>query len=177
MLKVTGGKYRSRVLISPSEETIPTKGRVKEALFSALHDYLEGASVLDLFAGSGALGIEALSRGASHCVFVDESPKAIETIRGNLASLKEENAKVIKGGAVEYLENCGKTFDIIFLDPPYARSDLYEKTISSIAEKNMLTNNGVLVIEFEGDKTFALDAFSKYKEYHYGRSRIIIAKK
>lgn len=176
MLKVTGGKYRSRVLLSPSEETIPTKGRVKEALFSAINEDIFDALVLDLFAGSGALGIEALSRGASKAVFVDDSPRAIATINENLKLLKENNARVVKGDALDFLNDSVEQYNVIFLDPPYAREDLYEGTIRCIIDKKMLKQNGVIVIEFEGEKSFDLGAFSSHKEYHYGRSRLIIAR-
>lgn len=177
MLKVMGGKYRSRMLLSPGEETIPTKGRVKEAIFSALHEEMEGASILDLFAGSGALGIEALSRGASFSVFVDESDTAIKVIEGNLKALKENNAEVHKGDSLEFLENCQRKFDIIFLDPPYLRDDLYGKSIEMIISRDLLNPEGILMIEYEGEKQFALDEFSSSKEYHYGRTRVVIARK
>jgi 16S rRNA (guanine966-N2)-methyltransferase len=121
-MRIVGGKYRHRIIIYPDDatHTRPTKDRVREAIFSAIGD-ISNARVLDLYAGSGAMGIEALSRGASHCTFVDISPIAIKTIKENLNNLKIDNNEfeVIKNKDINAIESFTNKFDLIILVPPY----------------------------------------------------------
>ena len=132
-MRVISGSARGLKLVSPEGiKTRPTLDRVKEALFSMLYPYLSGALILDLFAGSGALGIEALSRGADKSYFIDNSGEAISCIKSNISAAKfAEASVVIKTDAIEFLKNCNQKFDIIFLDPPYANG-LYENAINLI---------------------------------------------
>jgi len=124
-VRVVAGTYRGRRLVAPpGDATRPTSDRVREALFSVLGASVEGARVLDLFAGSGALGIEALSRGAAATVFVDRAPEAIKAIRANLAALGIE-ADVRRSearAAVRAALARGEAYDLVFLDPPYRRA-------------------------------------------------------
>jgi 16S rRNA (guanine966-N2)-methyltransferase len=121
-MRVIAGRYGGRRLQAPSgEATRPTSDRVREALFSVLGDRVDGARVLDLFAGSGALGIEALSRGAVEATFVDSAPAAIRVVRANLEALGAE-AQVRRADARRFLGSASaaaRQYDLVFLDPPY----------------------------------------------------------
>lgn len=178
-MRVISGKARGLKLISPAgNNTRPTLDRVKEALFSMLLPYLNGASVLDLFAGSGALGIEALSRGADKAIFVDSSKVSIECVKKNLAAAKLENfATVINSSSENYLKKCTEKFDIIFLDPPYAQS-LYEDTLLLIEKNNLLSESGIIVIEWDYNIGFngKIGHFEILKEKKYGRVGITVLK-
>lgn len=178
MLRVSGGKYRGRNLEVPEVGTVPTKNRVREAMMSICAFATEGAEVLDLFAGSGALGIEALSRGAKHCVFVDADRKACEIIKRNLALIKEQNAQVINMPAREALERMKeKKFDLVFLDPPYAKKELYEESISFLLENEMLSNGAVVLVEYEGELQIDDSRFSFRRDYTYGMTKLIQLRK
>jgi 16S rRNA (guanine966-N2)-methyltransferase len=123
-MRVVAGEARGRSLVAPpGVDTRPTTDRVRESIFNALRsiDAIDAATVLDLFAGSGALGIEALSRGAAHCTFVDTSPQAIKTIQANLASTRlADRARVVHADAFAFLAGTEGQFDLALLDPPYA---------------------------------------------------------
>ena len=179
-VRVISGSARGLKLVSPDGiKTRPTLDRVKEALFSMLYPYLNGAIILDLFAGSGALGIEALSRGADKSYFIDNSQEAISCINSNIAAAKfNESSVVLKADAIEFLKKCGKKFDIIFLDPPYA-NDLYEVAIKLISENEILAKDGLINVEQDLDnnpiKTFN-EAFEVFKEKKYGRVGITVLK-
>ena len=124
-MRVIAGTYGGRRLQAPpGEATRPTSDRVREALFSILGDRVDGARVLDLFAGSGALGLEALSRGAASATFVDSAPAAIRSVRANLAALGAE-AEVVRSDALRWLRAApsgARQYDLVFLDPPYRRA-------------------------------------------------------
>lgn len=150
-MRVISGTARGKKLNSlEGLETRPTLDRVKEAVFNIIQFNVKGATVLDLFSGSGALGIETLSRGAKEAVLCDVSNKAIQVINKNLQETKLlDKAKVIKGDYIEILKKLktqAKKFDIIFLDPPY-KSDYVIKAIQYIIELDLLTENGIIIIE------------------------------
>lgn len=174
MLRIIGGKHRSRLIKTPEQGTVPTKNRVREACFSALAPYLNGAKVLDLFAGSGALGIEALSRGAKEAVFVDKNPAACVIIKDNLTSLKEAG-EVIND---DYLNALGRLsasrFDLVFLDPPYAEKSYYQTSIDYLLSHNMLSPSAGVVLEYEGELELDRSGFAKAKDYRYGYTRLLI---
>ncbi len=124
-MRVVAGAYRGRRLVAPpGDATRPTSDRVREALFSVLGVSVDGARVLDLFAGSGALGIESLSRGAAEAVFVDRAPEAIKAIRANLGALgiEAEVRRCEARAAVRAAFARGEAYDLVFLDPPYRRA-------------------------------------------------------
>ena len=179
-MRVISGSARGLKLVSPDGmKTRPTLDRVKEALFSMLYPYLNGAVILDLFAGSGALGIEALSRGADKSYFIDNSQDAISCINSNIAAARfNESSVVLMSDAIEFLKNCNNKFDIIFLDPPYA-NDLHEVAIKIISENEILTKYGLIIVEQDLDnkpiKTFD-QAFEIFKEKKYGRVGITVLK-
>ena len=129
-MRVITGIARGRRLKEPNGmETRPTTDRVKEGIFSSIQFEVEGRKVLDLFGGTGQMGIEALSRGAAHCTFVDLQKQAVAIIRENVNSTGfADQSTVIQGDALAYLSRCREKFDLIFLDPPY-ESGLLEKAM------------------------------------------------
>ena len=135
-MRVITGKARGTLLKTlPGEELRPTAARVKEGLFSAIQFDIEGRRVLDLFAGSGQLGIEALSRGAEHAVFIDESADAVNCINANLRNTGlQASAEVRRGDYASYLFATQEVFDIVFIDPPY-RNGLYDNAMELAAKK------------------------------------------
>ena len=134
-LRVIAGEFRSRLLRSlPGLDTRPTPDRLREALFNVLAPHIEGAVFLDAYAGTGAVGIEALSRGAKRAIFVERSRAAVEVIRENLAALGiPDRAEVFTGKAQPVLERM--TADIVFLDPPYALTKEYEQALATLGER------------------------------------------
>ena len=179
-MRVVAGTARGTVLKTPEGMlTRPTADRVKEAVFSILHFDVQDAVVLDLFGGTGQLGIEALSRGASSAVFVDASDAACKLIRENLRRTKlEAEGKVVRSDYMDFLKNCREKFDIILLDPPYAEVFL-ENSLNFITEIDILQTNGIIVTERALDKElpFEPDGFSRSKDYKYGNTLITLYRK
>jgi 16S rRNA (guanine966-N2)-methyltransferase len=171
-VRVVAGSLGGRRLKAPQgRATRPTSDRVREALFSILGD-LTGANVLDLFAGSGALGIEALSRGAAEAVFVDDDPKAIAAIRGNLAAL-DLTARVHKRAALAYLGNASDgPFDLVFVDPPYSSASELAGPLSERLPPVLTTSARIVS---ESDKRHPLElTLPLLDERVYGDTRIAI---
>ena len=179
-MRVITGKARGIQLKTPEGLTTrPTADRVKEALFSIIQFEIPGARVLDLFGGTGQLGIEALSRGAKSAVFVDAGEPACRLIKENLKRTKlEADAKVIRSDYLEYLKRCKETFDIILLDPPYAEVFL-ENALNCIGEIDILQTGGIIVAErpLEKDLTVELPGFERSKDYKYGKTLLTIYRK
>ena len=179
-MRIIGGKYRSRVLAEFAGENVrPTSDRAREALFNILSLNIYGARALDLFAGSGALGLEALSRGAREVIFNDCAKDSIAVVKKNIASLKialGEEANISQADYLFCLENAKGQFDLIFLDPPY-RFDYGEKALQKIAEKGLLSEGGVAVLErdraFEGE----IEGLCKYDERKYGKAYLTFFKR
>lgn len=151
-MRITGGEFASRRLRVPASAVRPTAERVREALFSMLahRDVLAGARVLDLFAGSGALGLEALSRGAASALFVESSRRVARTLAGNVAALGvERRARIVVRDAVSALQALaaeGARFDLCFLDPPYATGHAAQ-SLALLAEGGLLSERALLVAE------------------------------
>jgi 16S rRNA (guanine(966)-N(2))-methyltransferase RsmD len=179
-MRVVAGKAKGISLKTPDGmATRPTADRVKEALFSILHFDLPGAEVLDLFGGTGQLGIEALSRGASECVFVDEREDACKIIRENLKRTGFTNqASVLRSDYAAYLKKCSKKFDIIILDPPYAEIFL-ENSLKMITEIDILNSGGIMVAERPLGKELPWDfpGYQRSKDYKYGKTLITLYRK
>jgi 16S rRNA (guanine966-N2)-methyltransferase len=143
-MRVIAGSLKGRRLVCPKGDTVrPTTDKVKEAMFGALQFLLPGASVLDAFAGSGALGIEALSRGAEHVDFVEISPEHIVSLRQNLEAAQRERYSIYKGDVFKKMAELGK-YDIVLVDPPYD-ADLYVKFLEQ-ADNNGILNTGCKVV-------------------------------
>ena len=175
-MRIVGGKYRHRLIVYPDDatHTRPTKDRVREAIFSAVGD-ITNYNVLDLYAGSGAMGIEALSRGASHCVFVDNSVIAIKTIKENVANLKipNEEYEIIKNRDLIALDLLKQKFDLIILDPPYEEGQ-YEMIVDLLKQKDLLSENAIIVMEANRPIILENIDYKKNKEYHYGEIMVFI---
>ncbi len=174
MLKIAGGKFRSRQIEVPEVVTVPTKNIVREALANALRYKIPSANILDLFAGSGALGIEALSWGANKAYFVDKSLDATRTIRKNLASLKIENAEVINADFKDALNKINDKIDIVFMDPPYKDVEFYQEGVSLLLSSSILKDDAVIVLEYENEIVIDETPFEDVRNYKYGRNKIKI---
>lgn len=175
-MRVIAGEYKGRKLQTPADYSVrPTTDKVKEALFSILTDKIWGSKVLDLFSGTGNLGIEALSRGAQICVFGDNSRESIRLIKENIAHCKAERAIVKAGDFKKTLMNLEEKFDIIFLDPPYNRGML-ETCFELIRENDLLEERGVIVAEHRKNEDLPenLYGFEKIKERKYGIIKLSI---
>lgn len=174
MRVITGTARGRRLLELEGTETRPTAGRVKEGIFNIIQFDIEGRRVLDLFAGTGQLGIEALSRGAASAVFVEQRRDAAALVRENLKLTKlGESARVVQGEALAFLAAAGERFDLIFVDPPYA-SGLWEGVLGAISRFDILANHGIMVCESPAERELPdLPApYSKHRVYHYGKTRI-----
>ena len=174
MRVITGSARGRRLKQLEGLETRPTTGRVKEAVFSILQFDIEGRRVLDLFAGTGQLGIEALSRGAASAVFVEKRRDAANLIRENLKLTElTARARVVGGEAEAFLAGCRERFDLIFLDPPYA-AGLLEGALEMISRFDILANHGIMVCESPADQTMpaAAPPLLLHRTYRYGRVKI-----
>lgn len=175
MRVITGSARGRRLKELEGLETRPTTGKVKEALFSVIQFDIEGRRVLDLFAGTGQLGIEALSRGAECAVFVERRRDALQVIRENLEACgMTDKARVVNGDAMSYLKS-GEKFDLIFLDPPYA-SGLLEQALEEIVRFDICRRHGIIVAESTADKTLPPLAgpYALYREYRYGKIKLTV---
>ena len=179
-MRVITGKARGVQLKTPEGMlTRPTADRVKEALFSIINFDIPGAKVLDLFGGTGQLGIEALSRGAESAVFVDEREDACKIIRENLRRTRlEELGKVLRSDYLQYLRRCKDKFDIILLDPPYAEVFL-ENALKCITEIDILQSGGIIVTERPLGKElpYVFDGYTRSKDYKYGNTLLTLYRK
>lgn len=179
-MRVVAGKARGTVLKTPKGmQTRPTSDRVKEAMFSIIQFDIPGAKVLDLFGGTGQLGIEALSRGAKSVVFVDQSDNACKLIKENLVKAKlDSDGKIIKNDYENYLQTTRESFDIILLDPPYAEIFL-EKCLKLITEIDILHSGGIIVCErpLGKDLLGEFDGYTRSKDYKYGNTLLAVYRK
>lgn len=179
-MRVITGKARGIQLKTPEGLTTrPTSDRVKEALFSIIQFEIPGARVLDLFGGTGQLGIEALSRGAKSATFVDAGEPACRLIRENLRRTKlEGDGKVVRSDYMDYLKRCREEYDIIFLDPPYAEVFL-ENSLKQIAEIDILRSGGIIVAERPVGKElpWEFEGFTRSKDYKYGNTLLTLYRK
>ena len=179
-MRVITGKARGVQLKTPEGmQTRPTADRVKEALFSIINFDIPGADVLDLFGGTGQLGIEALSRGAKSAVFVDHSEQACRLIRENLKRTKlEQEGRVIRGDYMDYLSRCREKYDIILLDPPYAEVFL-ENALKRITEIDILRSGGIIVAERPLGKElpWKFDGYERSRDYKYGNILLTLYRK
>ena len=172
-MRVIAGTAKGRTLRTlPSDDTRPTSDRAKESLFNILMPYLHGAGFLDLFSGSGAIGIEALSRGASHAVFVEQSAQAVSIIKENLTLTRlSGSAEVRQSTVMDFLLNCNQPFPLIFMDPPY-HSELVPESVRIIAQNKLLQAEGLLIAEGDRTEEFPefLFGFSLVDKRKYGRN-------
>ena len=179
-MRVISGNAKGIQLKTPDGMlTRPTADRVKEALFSIIQFDIPSASVLDLFGGTGQLGIEALSRGAKRAVFIDEREEACRLIRENLKRTKlEALGRVIRSDYIAFLKNCTECFNIILLDPPYAEEYL-ENSLKIITEIDILQSGGIIVAERPLGKElpWEFNGFTRSRDYKYGKTLLTIYRK
>ena len=179
-MRVITGKARGVQLKTPEGMlTRPTADRVKEALFSIINFDLPGAAVLDLFGGTGQLGIEALSRGANSAVLVEQREDACKIIRENLRRTKlEAQGRVVRSDYLDYLRRSREKYDIILLDPPYAEVFL-ENALKCITEIDILKTDGIIVAErpVEKELPFEFEGYTRSKDYKYGKTLLTIYRK
>ena len=179
-MRVITGTARGTVLKAPKGmQTRPTMDQVKEGLFSAIQFEIEGRRVLDLFAGSGQLGIEALSRGAKSAVFVDASREACAVVRENLVKTRlSDRAQLVQADYLGYLARCRDTFDLVFLDPPYAEVFL-ENALRKISEIDILSDSGIIICERPSEKQLLGDfpGLLHYRDYRYGKAAVTLYRK
>lgn len=177
-MRVISGSAKGRRLKSlEGNDVRPTTDKVKEAIFSAIQFDIEGRRFLDLFAGSGQMGIEALSRGAKNAVFIDGSDRAVKILNENLKNTGfEANAKVIRSDAISYITHTNNIFDIAFLDPPYDE-DLLEKALCATADK--MSDFGIILCEHPAEVTLPeeVKGFLVFKKYRYGKINVTKYKK
>lgn len=178
-MRIIGGKYRGKKLIPPADNNIrPTTDRMRETLFNMLEHGsgpgIRGSKILDLYAGSGALGIEALSRQALHVSFVDNSPQSIKLIKDNCSLIgNPENTSTISMDASK-INSRGGAYDIIFIDPPY-RQDLITPTLANIINQKLLDNEGIAVIEYASEENIDIpDGFFEIKMKKMGEATFSI---
>ena len=176
-MRVITGHAGGRKLKTPANEEIrPTTDNVKESVFNIIQFDIEGRRVLDLFGGTGQMGIEALSRGAREAVFVDRNRDAVKLIRDNLRTCGMQ-ADVLQTDALSYLKR-GEQFDLIFVDPPYD-GGLYEPVLSTINSVDNLSEGGIIICEARADLSFpdVKEPYRRIREYRYGKVKICIYKK
>lgn len=174
-MRIIAGEYRSRIIKMPKGPKIrPTKDRIREALFSIIGELISGATVLDAFAGSGAFGIEALSRGAKRAVFIDKDKRCIEIIKENLKTLgvKKDNTLIIRMDAVKafhVLERSNEKFNIVLFDPPYYK-EMAKKSLIKLKCRDILTFSCIIVVEHHKTDSLPkdLDGITSYRTVCYG---------
>ena len=175
-MRIISGQARGRKLLAPEGlDTRPTTDRVKESMFNLIIPYIPADTVLDLFGGSGALGIEALSRGCKSCVFIESNKAAVGVIKKNLElSRQDSKAEVITLDAFTYLNRTSTKFDIIFLDPPYNKG-LLAKAVELISTLDLLSENGIIVAESEvGGEEPPNGYFEVLKRTKYGKTTVFV---
>ena len=177
-MRVITGTARGMVLRTLEGDNVrPTTDKVKEAVFSAIQFEIEGRRVLDLFAGSGQLGIEALSRGAESCTFVDADKNAVRVVKSNLEKTKlDSKATVIQTDSLAFLGMTDKIFDVAFVDPPYA-TGLLQKAIAKLAPH--ISEGGIVICEhpFKEDMPEEQDGLVKQREYKYSKTAVTLYRK
>ena len=165
-MKIIRGSLKGRNIKTYNiDGTRPTMDRVKESIFNSIQSYINDSVCLDLFAGSGNLGIEAISEGAKTCYFIDNNYKAISAIKNNLKEFNIlDKSFVIKSDYNRFLDNTNTKFDIIFLDPPY-KDKIITEIIKKIVDKDLLNNNGIIICEYEFDNVESNLELIKEKKY------------
>jgi len=176
-MRVISGSAGGIPLRIPSHDLRPTMEMVRGAIFSALGERVIDARVLDLFSGSGAFGIEALSRGAAAATFVDDHPKAIAAIKANLEKTRLE-AAIVRSDVFRFLEKTDQTFDLIFADPPYSKRphdpDLIAELVTSSALKKHLADDGIVVLEkTSGDLALEAHRWTAIRDKTYGSTQVL----
>jgi len=176
MRVITGTARGRRLKDLPGLDIRPTTDKVKESIFNIVQFDIEGRRVLDLFAGTGQLGIEALSRGAESCTFVDQRREAAAVVRENAAHCGfSDRSRVVQGDSTAFLTGCREKFGLVFLDPPYA-SGLLERSLELISKIDIVAGNGIIVCESAAESVLPELAapYEKGREYRYGKIKLTL---
>lgn len=174
-MRIITGTARGRKIKEPSNAKIrPTTGLVKEAIFNIIQFDIEGRRVLDLFAGTGQLGLETLSRGAASCDFVDQSKEAVMLVKENLKQTELLGGRVHQSEALSFISR-GEKYDLIFIDPPYDGVNI-DKVIEKIVQVDILQKNGIMVCETDFDVAMpeGTEFYQKGREYRYGKLKLTL---
>ncbi|MGI6731194.1 MAG: 16S rRNA (guanine(966)-N(2))-methyltransferase RsmD [Anaerovoracaceae bacterium] len=176
-MRIIAGDFKGRKLYTPFDDRVrPTSDQVKESIFNIIAMYVEDSVVIDLFSGTGNLGLEAISRGASRCYFVDNSRESIELTKKNIHHCKvEDQSIVLHGNYEQMLGRIKEKADMIFLDPPYEHG-MITKCLDAISKQNILSESGIIVAEYDAGEVLpdTLYTFKKIKEKKYGRKHVTI---
>lgn len=170
-MRIISGKARGCKLFSlDGDNTRPTTDRVKESMFSMIQFNIFDSTVLDLFAGSGALGLEALSRGAAFCDFVEQQKDAADIVAQNIKKSRlDENARLHNMSAEQFLKSCNKKYDVVFLDPPYNKG-LCVWAVKEIYDKGLISDDGIFVCETSADEILPFEGKRKV----YGKIAVTV---
>ena len=181
-MRVISGKVRGLKLNAPKNDDVrPTTDRVKESLFNMINSYMMDSDILDLFAGTGSLGIECLSRGANKCVFVDNSKESLNIVKSNIKKARLENESTILNlefkSAINTLGLKKQQFDVIFMDPPYYKN-MFSDALSAVDNNNLLKEDGIIVVEHDTVDKFPdnMGRLYKSREKKYGNTTITFYK-
>lgn len=176
-MRIIAGELKGRKLTTPRDESVrPTTDKVKEAIFSMLMPYLQGSVVVDLFAGTGSLGLEAISRGAKRAYFVDRDRRSIAMVRENVKHCQvEDRAVIICSDHASGISRIHDTADIVFLDPPY-KAGLMTGTLTLLSDSGLVPEGGIVVAEHGKEEQLpeAVAGFVKIKEKNYGRIAVSV---
>ena len=178
-MRITSGEFHGRAItVPPGEDVRPTQDRVREALFSMLGECVRGAVFLDLFAGTGAVGLEAVSRGAARAVFVESAPRSAACISANVERTKAgSRCEMHRADVLSWLASCSVTADIAFADPPYALGDqgVYEEVMRLLAERGVIPPGGIFVAEMASRRACGESpAWELLRDRVYGQSRLAV---
>ncbi len=170
MIRISAGRYKGKNILGEKLKNVrPTTDKVRQAIFNKLQNSVLNTNILDLFAGTGSMGIEALSRGAKHVTFIDNNLQSIKVLKQNLYNV--ENYTLTRSDAITFLKNCSDRFDVIFVDPPY-KSGLYENAVYEIFLHNLLNDDGLIVVECAKEDIFDFGEFVILDEKVYGSTKI-----
>lgn len=181
-MRIISGKYAKRNLFTLKDRrTRPTSDKVKESLFNSLGQFFDGGQVLDLYGGSGALGIEAVSRGCDHATLVDINYAAVNIIKKNVGLTKETDHfsvyKMSSNVALDFFEKKHMKFDLVFLDPPYAKQRI-ASDMKKMFEKDLLNSGAIIVAETDDDTTIGdVEHYKLLKKHHLGKTIVRIYRK
>ena len=177
-MRIISGTARGRKLKTLAGDDVrPTSDKVKEGIFSSIQFDIEGRRFLDLFAGSGQMGLEALSRGAESATFVDSSAESIKICKENISAIGfDAQSRIVRSDAISFLTLCADKFDIAFLDPPYA-AGILEKALALVCTK--MSDYGTIICEHPPEVTLPeeIGGFTVYKKYRYGKINVTTYKK
>ncbi|MDX9887672.1 MAG: 16S rRNA (guanine(966)-N(2))-methyltransferase RsmD [Anaerovoracaceae bacterium] len=176
-MRIITGKYRGRRLETPRDYSVrPTSDRVKEAIFSMISQDIDQSIVLDLFAGTGSLGLEALSRGAKHCYFIDNERESIRLLKSNISYCKADNEATVFVGDFKYaMSKIKEAIDIAFLDPPYETKFL-DEALEQVSRQGFMAPGGLVITEHGPKKIMpdSIGSLEKIKEKKYGQVHVTI---